>query len=181
MDRLADEKSGLMVGIGAEEVTSPPGSKRARELESKKKLMRLQTRISTRWNEQYIDAPFRLGGMTKEEGYDCVSMIYTMLCRLGADIRPYWGQTLDITNYWQPYRPWLIPGWIRSLGESVPVSFRRPGDILLCYFRNVGHWGGVIYLGNEICGIVNGEINRVGCCPFKMIKPWVIEVRRCLP
>ena len=136
-------------------------------------------KIALLWNSEFIDAPYKLGGMSKEEGYDCVSMIYCLLFRLGMNIDIHWGKKVNITNYWYGYKLWLLPKLLRNMGEIVSIDHRKAGDILLCYFRNANQWGGVIYLGNEICGIVNGEIGKVGTCPFRLISPWIVEARRC--
>jgi len=136
-------------------------------------------RLAEIWNAEFIDAPYKLGGLSREEGYDCVSLTYALLCHLGADIKPYWGD-IDITNYWIDYNLELISEWVKTLGQEITVEFRQGGDILLCHLPN-GQWFSSVYLGSEHCAIVNGDIGKVGVCPFRLLQPHLIEVRRCLP
>jgi len=138
----------------------------------------LEHRLAEMWNKEFLGAPYKIGGMTKEEGFDCISLTYTLLCRLGADIKPFWNN-VDITNYWVNYDLELIPTWIRTLGVPIKVEFRQAGDILLCQLTNK-QWLASIFLGGTNCAIVNGETDRVGTCPYKLLKPFIIEVRRCL-
>lgn len=153
----------------------------------------LHQRLADLWREKYMDAPYKLGGQSKEEGFDCLSLILYMLWDIGADIPPFWSPQpryaceypvrragdIDITNYWQDYDLELLPEWFRTLGEEININFRTAGDLLLCRLKN-GQWMISMYLGNEHCTIVSGEIDRVAVCPFSLLKPWVIEVRRCL-
>lgn len=139
----------------------------------------LQHRISDLWKAEYLDASYKLGGMTKKEGYDCFSLVYTMLCKLGYELKPYWG-ALDITNYWIDYDLNLLSGWFNSIGgETVNANYRIAGDILLCKLANDQILLSV-YLGPDICSFVNGETNKVGACPFTMLSSYIMEVRRCL-
>lgn len=138
----------------------------------------LHHRISNLWNKEYLNAPYVLGGMTKSEGYDCFSLVYTILCNLGCDIKPYWND-YDITNYWIEYDLNLLPEWFRSLpGEIVRAAYRTAGDILLCKLKD--QWMLSIYLGPDICSIIGDELGKVGACPYKMLEPFIVEVKRCL-
>jgi cell wall-associated NlpC family hydrolase len=135
-------------------------------------------RLAEIWLADYLGAPYRLGGMSRQEGYDCLSLVFTLLCRLGADLKPFWGER-DITNYWIDYDLEQLPEWVRSLGEEIDVRRRQPGDVLLCLLAD-GQWHASVFLGQGLCTLVNGSTGTIGCCPFAALKPWVVEVRRCL-
>lgn len=138
---------------------------------------RLQHKITELWNSEYLGAKYALGGMTKEEGYDCFSLVWTILCKLGADIKPYW-KDYDITNYWVDYDLELLPKWFKTLGAVVDKEFRSPGDVFLCKLLN-GQWLVSIYLGPDICAVANGETMTVGACPYLWLKDHIVETRRC--
>lgn len=154
----------------------------------------IHQRLADIWREDYLDAPYRLGEMSRKYGYDCLSSILTLLWALDCDIPPFFAPhaqylagrqvrragDLDITNYADNYDLEMLPVWFATLGEEINPRFRQAGDLILCHLEG-GQWMISMYMGNEICTLVNGETMRVGACPFRLLQPWVMEMRRCLP
>lgn len=164
----------------------------------KRRIPTIHRKLSVVW-DNYLGAPYKLGGWFREDGYDCISLVISILWEMGYDVpcffslckgNIYWrGERarrvgdIDIANYVKDgkYDLELIPEWFSTLGEFIDngIKYRTAGDLLLCKLRN-GQWMVSIYLGNEICTIVNGETMKVGTCPFKQLSPFVVEIRRCL-
>lgn len=155
----------------------------------------IDRRLVLLWNDRYLGALYKLGGLSKEEGFDCFSATLCMLWDLGADLPPFWNPTqrpryfrgwplrraddLDLASYWKDYDLELLPSWFHSVGNPVPVGYRQPGDLMLFKMEN-GQWMISLYLGMDKCSMVNGYTDKLGPCPLDALLPYLQGVRRCL-
>ena len=136
------------------------------------------------WNEYYLDAVYKTGGQNKEEGYDCVSMIFTFYEHLGIDIKKY--DKINRNNYLQYWDgsaedTILLKDWALSLGKQIDKPYRNTGDLLICYFKKNKQWFLSIYLGNDLCSIIPAEQKKIMVCPYSLLKgsiEYIIRVGR---
>jgi len=133
------------------------------------------------WNEHYLDAPYKVSGTNKEEGYDCVSLIFTFYEKLGIDIEKYgeinrknylqyWDGSLEDTE--------LLKTWALSLGKQINKAYRNTGDLLICYFEEEKQWFLSIYLGNDLCSIITDKMRKIGICPYNLLKKYIVSIIR---
>ncbi|MBU1151981.1 C40 family peptidase [Patescibacteria group bacterium] len=113
--------------------------------------------IADIWNKYYLDAPYKVGCQSREEGYDCVSLVFTFYEKLGIDIEQY--GKINRKNYLQYWDgsvedTELLKIWAESLGEKINKAYRSAGDLLVCYFEKNKQWFLSIYLGNELCSFI---------------------------
>jgi len=84
---------------------------------------------------KYVGCPYRLGGWSREEGYDCVSLIVSVLRDYGIDA-PLAFEDLDKQNYadlWKQNKEQaksILIRYLLRLGKDVNPCFAFTGDIL---------------------------------------------------
>ena len=86
--------------------------------------------------KKYVGCPYKLGGNTCEEGFDCLSLIFAIASDLNLPIKEsYWGVTLSsYSELWQSQpekAKRLLLRFISSLGKAVPVEKAFVGDLLI--------------------------------------------------
>jgi len=81
-----------------------------------------------------IGAKFKLGGQNKAEGLDCLSMTFAFFQEAGINL-PREFEGLKYEDYLQIYKrdDWeeIYLRFLRSLGDTVPIEFSLPGDIIV--------------------------------------------------
>ncbi len=97
-----------------------------------------------------MGTPFKLGGLTPETGFDCLSYPTYVYERLGF-VRPLEFEGRNWENYWQGYQTpegySLFERFLKSLGQEVDPGFRLPGDLLI--LQGEGHITAAILLLNQ--------------------------------
>jgi cell wall-associated NlpC family hydrolase len=97
-----------------------------------------------------MGTPFKLGGLTPETGFDCLSFPVHVYERLGFQ-RPLSFEGRHWENYWQDYQTpagyALFERFLKSLGSEVPPAFKLPGDLLI--LQGEGHITAAIQLLNQ--------------------------------
>ena len=139
------------------------------------------------WNKYYLGVSYKIGGQNSEEGYDCISLIYTFYAKLGIDIYAIHAKTkynyITVKNYLKYWNgstedTELLRDWALSLGEKVSEKYRIAGDLLICYFENEKQWFLSIYLGNDLCSIITNNMKKISVCPYSLLKKYVINTIR---
>ena len=139
------------------------------------------------WNKYYLDVPYKIGGQNSEEGYDCISLVYTFYAKLGIDIYAIHAKTKynqitpkNYLKYWNGSTEdtELLRDWALSLGEKVSEKYRIAGDLLICYFENEKQWFLSIYLGNDLCSIISIERKKIMICPYLLLKKTIFYTVR---
>jgi len=139
------------------------------------------------WNKYYLGVPYKIGGQNSEEGYDCISLIYTFYAKLGIDIYAIHANTKynyitakNYLEYWNGSNEdtELIRDWALSLGKQVDKAYRSTGDLLVCYYKEQKQWFLSIYLGNDLCSFILSELQKITVCPYKILEYTIYRVIR---
>lgn len=101
-------------------------------------------------SKEIVGAPYKLGGKSKEEGFDCLSMIFFFVDKWGISIpESFEGVTRDnYVEFWNKdqheAREKLVK-FLAYLGKKIKPDRVRSGDFVLCTARDQTLTG--IYLG----------------------------------
>lgn len=123
-----------------------------------------------------VGSKFKLGGQSKSEGLDCLSMLFVFFEKAGIAL-PREFEGFKYEDYLEIYKrkDWaeIYLRFLRSLGESIALEKSMPGDIMIVEVENGITVG--INAGNGEALFTT--IGRVRKWSLNLVK--VIEVIRC--
>ncbi len=106
------------------------------------------------FRDKFFGAPYKSEGQSKEEGFDCLSLVGNYYRELGNEFP-------DISDLYHMYRdePEVRKEFFRRVWErifkvtkEVPLGYIQAGDLLAFEARDFGDYPG-IYLGNGVVGV----------------------------
>ena len=127
---------------------------------------------------RFMDAPYKLGGSHREEGYDCLSFFYYFYKALSVDLgQSFHGYTmLNYNERWEAGQGRKdFMDFLTSIGTHIEVLHMMPGDVLVFGADDVVFPG--VYLGNNnvlTCFLKYGVV----VIPMRNIEHRLMEVRR---
>ena len=131
------------------------------------------------FRNEFFGAPYKVGGKSKEEGFDCFSFIYYLYEKMGFDM-PDGIDGVSATDYvdlWESDEEAakeVMWNYINSFSDLVPVGSMMLGDITILKVEDNFLYPGV-YMGNSLVGL--SEVDR-GVVVYKLDIFELVAVRR---
>jgi len=111
------------------------------------------------FRDKFFGAPYKLGGKSKEEGFDCFSFIYYFHKELGFDMPSGIDgvSAIDYSELWnsdEEAAKDVMWNYINTFTEPVQKEYMIVGDIVViqCKKNNRDEFYPGIYLGNGLVG-----------------------------
>jgi cell wall-associated NlpC family hydrolase len=125
------------------------------------------------FRNQFFGAPYKLGGQSKEEGFDCISFVGSYNKELGNNVP-------DLSDLYVMYKD--KPGralkhmWERffKVTKEVSIGHVQSGDLVVFKHDDFGDYPG-IFLGN---GVVSASFADRGVTTVKYDDLIILHVRR---
>ena len=134
----------------------------------------MNLKLGPLFRDKFFGAPYKLGGQSKEEGFDCASFVDNYYKELGNEF-PDLSDLYSIIHAGKSEKARELL-WRRlfKVTESIPLGYVQPGDLVVFEVEDFGDYPG-IYLGN---GIVGACFTDRGVTTVKYDSLNVIQVRR---
>lgn len=131
---------------------------------------------------KYNGAPYKLGGSSREEGYDCFSLALALAEDFGVSIpKVFKGQTMETySELWLKDRDkakQVMFGLFAELGKSIPISRVFVGDVMIIEDKvgeNVGTHAGKDLLLSAFTDI-GVQLVSIGDFRIKGVYRWVMQ------
>ena len=135
----------------------------------------------------FVGKPFKRGGNSLDEGFDCMGLLWTAYEVLGKSIPHYWKEGgVDDTNYVEHYMRWsreekeaILLKYADTFGEGIPVNTVIAGDFVIMKVEysetDIDTYPGM-YVGN---GMVMASFVNRGVTVFPLCDTnYIIKARR---
>ena len=128
---------------------------------------------------KYTGAPYKLGGWSREEGYDSLSVFICMLRDIGLNLPENTGlYGINLTNYtetWQKSKEHakaLIVDFVSTIAKEIPIHEKRTGDILILSLKlgNKRPLSGIMLADKVVAASPTFGVRAFPLSLFKIIK-----------
>ena len=134
----------------------------------------MKHKFGTLFREEFFGAPYRLGGQSKDRGFDCISLVFTYYKKLEKNFPDLW----DLYPlYKSKPKKALKTMWKRifKATDDVPLGQVQVGDLIIFEHHEFGNYPGIC-LGNGVVGVVFTD-RGVITLRYEALK--VLYIRRC--
>jgi cell wall-associated NlpC family hydrolase len=142
---------------------------------------KVKTKLGPLFRDKFFGAPYKLGGRSKEEGFDCFSLIYCFHEQCGFDM-PEGIDGVSATDYvdlWnkdEEDAKRVMWNYINAFTKPVPMGKMLPGDITVFRTPDDDIYPG-IYVGNNMVAVATSDegvvVNRLETFKLFAVRRWV--------